>query len=277
MKLLRWTKELFRIVKAALRAVFVEDRPLEFVSALIRDYRIQRSSCRLSLYVTSICSLDCEECIMQFLMKADPKYQMSLEELDKFISMSEYSNYSFDFLLTGGEPLIWKNLREGLKRLRQSRICNSIRILSNAMNIDRLDDEIMGYLDGLRVSEYSTNKENIPDSAEKMAGQDIFRKPRRILGESKTSVSGTLPAVCLNPEMLLYKDQVFACPHSRSIALSVQSELRLANPVAPHFMTGLFWIKAAQQAEICTRCISNQRVRDKAKKTNNIVRPERAA
>lgn len=250
---------------------------MEFVTALVRDYRIQKSSCRLSLYVTSVCSLDCEECIMQFLMKADPKYQMSLEELERFIQASEYSNYSFDFLLTGGEPLIWKNLREGLKRLRRSRICNSIQILSNAMNIDRLDDEIMGYLDGLRVSEYSTNKDNIQILLKKWPDKIWFVNREEFWMNPKTPVPGTLPAKCLNPEMLLYKDQVFACPHSRSIALSAQSELRLGNPVAPHFMKGLFWLKFAQQAEICTRCISNQRVREKTKKTRNIVRPERAA
>ena len=68
----------------------------------------------ITFYVTSKCNLKCHECIMKHFMEANAKYEMSLEEIDFFLEASEKYNYKFDFILSGGEPLIWKNLEEGL-------------------------------------------------------------------------------------------------------------------------------------------------------------------
>lgn len=271
MRVARWAREAYRIAREAALALFVRRLRLEFVLALARDYRMRTDALRLSLYVTSICSLDCEECIMQYLMKRDPKYHMSLEEIDRLVSSSERSRYKFDFILTGGEPLLWKNLKEGLRRLRASSICKSIQIFTNAMNISRLDAETVGYVDVVRVSEYSTNKENIqkllaafPDKVKVVNREEFWPNLRE-------PMKGALPAVCLNPEMLLYDNKVYACPHSQSLAILAKRELRLSNPLAPGFVKGLFWIKLRQQRAVCTRCISNNRVRERVARIPNDV------
>jgi hypothetical protein len=83
-------------------------------------------------------------------------------------------------------------------------------------------------------------------------------------------MENVLPARCANPEVMLYNHQVYSCPHSLSIALHHGIEgLNLAEPLSVGFLGTKQAIRANQEKDICTRCISNLNVRDRVSKIRN--------
>ena len=223
----------------------------------------------MSLYVNSACNLSCGECIMSHLMKSDLKYHMSLDELEKLIHFSELSGYRFNFVLTGGDPLIWKNLEPGLAMLRKSFVAKSITMFTNAMFYRRLTPLAADCLDHIRISHYDGNSEHM-DIVLKMFPRKASAVERMEFWENpKAPVPGYSPVVCLNPEHLYYNYQVYACPHSASIAKHNGSKVRTSNPLGINFLEGIQDIKRGHHDEICSMCISNQSVRDQVLKIRN--------
>lgn len=232
---------------------------------------------KMSLYVTGVCNLACSECIMQHAMAADPKYQMAPAELQALVEFGEKSKYRFDFVLTGGEPLIWKHLLEGLAILRGSSITNKITMFSNAMFYDRVTPVIAGMLDDIRISHYFYNTKQMeqlkamyPDKVHVVERTGFWKNPSEPLPPHQS-----LPVECMNPEVMLYDYEVYACPHNLSIAKGCGSEVQLSVPVKQvNFLKELRNIKHsdAHAREICTRCISNGKVRRHAEKTLNVSR-----
>lgn len=226
----------------------------------------------MSLYVASACNLACEECIMQHIMKADKKYQMSMDEIEAFIDASEKSDYKFHFILTGGEPLLWKHLEEGLIRLRNSSIVNDITIFTNGLVNKKITQTVVDNVDSLRISEYLYNKEEIIDLQKKFGDKikvvdrtEFWENPHKAVPEKIA-----LPVFCLNAECLYYNYRVYACPHGLSIAKHNGSLLDISKPIEPNFLSGMFKVKACQAKEICTWCISNRSVREHVAKVTNI-------
>lgn len=230
---------------------------------------------KMSLYVTSVCNLACSECIMHHAMANDPKYQMSLDEIDMLIDFGEVSGYKFDFVLTGGEPLIWKHLEVGLQTLRKSSICNNITMFSNAMFPDRVTRAVIDSLDAIRISHYFYNTEHMkrlqsmwPKKVSVVERTGFWKNPSEPVAEEIA-----LPVECMNPEVMYYDYKVYACPHNLSIAKGCGSNAPLSVPVQQmNFLDGLAAIKHSDRhaKEICTRCISNNRVRTHAEKTLNV-------
>ncbi len=232
---------------------------------------------KMSLYVTSVCNLACSECIMQHAMHKDPKYQMGLDEIRALVEFGEKSNYRFDFVLTGGEPLIWKDLAEGLTILRQSRITNKIVMFSNAMFPDRVTADVIRLLDAIRISHYFYNTEHMqrlqamwPEKVSVVERTGFWKNPTEPVPEHIS-----LPVECMNPEVMFYNYDVYACPHNLSIATAAGSTVPLSVPVRQvNFLDGLRNIKHSKghASEICTLCISNGKVRKHAEKTLNVSR-----
>lgn len=247
--------------------------PRDFLLARVAAHGVRAAHARnaipMSLYVTSACGLRCEECIMMGLMDSQRAYQMSLHELEHFIKVSEASRYRFDLVLTGGEPTLWKHFATGVKLLRHSAICNSLTLFTNAMSIDALTEESVNCLDGIRISDYDNSHENIAALKRRFGAKVQVVDRQEFWKNPSAPVPHSLPAQCLNPEILLANYQVYACPHSAAIAANNGSMARLSNPLAKGFLRGLLRIKARQQREVCTQCISNNRVRMQQQKVTN--------
>lgn len=243
----------------------------EFVQTLIEKYGLRQDFLNISLYVTSKCQLNCEHCIMMNLMKDHRSYQMSLDEVRLFIDASEKSGYKFNIVLTGGEPLVWRNLKEGLRLLRASKACGRITMFSNAMYIESVDQELVGLLDSIRISRYRDNGENIITLKERFSDKvSLDEVDRQEFWANPTeAVPNALPVNCLNPELMLYDHQVFACPHSKSIAIGNGSTIKLSNPLEIGFIKGLADIKTTYHTEVCNYCISNGKVREQLSKEVN--------
>lgn len=230
---------------------------------------------KMSLYVVSACNLACRECIMHGVMSDAPQYQMTIDEIDELILYAERNRYRFDFVLTGGEPLLWRYMLEGLAHLRGSPITSSITMFTNAGFPDRVTPAIARMLDSIRVSEYFYNKPQI-EALQTMHGEKVQVVERTGFWENPSAplpLVDVLPVECLNSEVLLYNHQVYACPHNLSIALSFGSQAELSVPVShPNFLDELQRIKHAEahQQQICSGCVSNACVRRLVSKTMNV-------
>lgn len=208
---------------------------------------------------------------MKFLMSVDKTYEIDKEELADFIRITEESGYKFFITLSGGEPLIWSHLREGVKMLKNSSICTGIEIYTNAVNISALDDETVERVDELRVSEYLYNRKNIevlmkkyPDKTRIVPRTKFWINPTR-------PVEDSLPAICLYDKVWYYDRRIFACAHSASlIHVTRENDVVLSNPLEFNYLEGIDEIKLGQSKAVCTVCISNKRVRDQVEKVNNV-------
>ena len=227
----------------------------------------------MSLYVTSVCNLECKECIMMNMMKAAPKYQMPIDEVKQLIKVSEASNYTFDFVLTGGEPFLYKHILDALRLLRASRITKSIVIFSNAMFYERLNQEVIDLVDSIRVSHYLYNDQHVEKFKSKYPGKVTVVERTEFWPNPQTPLppESSNPVECLNPEVLLYDYNVYACPHSLSIVKKTpHKDLKLCNPLEAGFLDGLKSIKDNQHDKICNMCLSNNTVRKNLIKGKNI-------
>lgn len=231
---------------------------------------------KMSLYVASACNLTCRECIMQHAMAINPKYQMGMGELYELVFAGEQSGYAFDFVLTGGEPLMWRQMADGLKILRSSTITKTITMFSNGMFPDRLTSEIVANLDKIRLSEYFYNKEHVqklketyPSKVEIVERTGFWQNP-----DAPLAANIALPVDCMNPEVMLYDHQVYACPHNLSLAAArgLQDRIKLSVPITPGFLEHLRPIKknAEHSQEICAACVSNAKVRKHVQKAVNV-------
>lgn len=235
----------------------------------------------MSLYVASACQLSCQECIMTHLMNKEPAYQMSLEEIDQLIYYSEQSNYKFHYRLTGGEPFLWKHLLEGIKRLKASPSCLSISIISNAVHIDLATDELMEMVDCLRVSKYLYNEKHADILEKKYPKRVLVVDRQEFTKNPSEKVPNSSPVHCGNPELMFYDNRVYACPHSKSIAIKFGVEVPMYNELGLNFKDGLDAIRHGQEEELCSRCIGNKAVRNAMDKVLNVSgsnpNPERLA
>ena len=92
----------------------------------------------LGIMTHSTCNLSCEHCtVMPWMVKHKKKpYEMTKENIANFIYWSKKSDYFFNLIvLSGGEPLIWKDLLESLKLLHpeKGKLYNTFRIQTNLL------------------------------------------------------------------------------------------------------------------------------------------------
>jgi organic radical activating enzyme len=144
---------------------------------------------------------------------------MSLEEIEKLIHYSEKSGYSFNFRYTGGEPLYWKNLEEGTRLLRNSKICKSILLMTNGMKHENLTKEVISMLDYVRISQYGYNEEAMKILKGKYPHKVRIVDREEFYPNPKHPVENSTPVECGNLESLYFQGKVYACPHSYSLAI----------------------------------------------------------
>lgn len=130
----------------------VDKRPLSSSDFKLPQLIIER----MHLAVSVPCQYDCLSCSHGAMRYKFVGYQLGLEQLREFIYFTEQSSYRIKKLhITGpGEPLLWKHLREGLKLLAASHAIESIHLISNGLNLGRIDQETWDHLDCIQLSIY---------------------------------------------------------------------------------------------------------------------------
>ena len=166
-----------------------------------------------------------------------------MDEVNKFIEVSKLSNYKFNIVFSGGEPLLWKNLHEGIDTLYNSGICNTMTMFTNDIHYKRLTQETVDKLNSIRVSHYK-DVEGGSDNTQHI--REIRRLYPKAVGVDRSAfwinptspVENYTPVKCMNSERLLYNYNIYACPHSASIAAHNGSKVKISNPLEVNFMDG---------------------------------------
>lgn len=224
----------------------------------------------LSFFVISACNLQCQECIMMDQMHTHASYQMSLEEMDKFIYFTEKSGYVFNYRYTGGEPLYWKHLQECTKMLRKSKSCKSILLMTNGMKYDNLTDDIISMIDYVRISQYNYNKEAMIILKDKYPDKVMIVDREEFYPNPTYPLDNATPVECGNLEHLYFKNKVFACPHSYSLAIRNNlTHLELGIDIGMNYCDRNLEIRHGHE-DICKLCLGNKKVRDQIDKLKNI-------
>lgn len=225
---------------------------------------------KMSLFCTSRCNLNCVECIMGPLKTNNPNYELSIADLQQLLKISEASGYTFFFTLSGGEPLLWNNLKEGVEALRNSKVCLGIEIFTNAINIKSLTKEAIEKVDEIRISKYNYNIKNIAIL------QDLYHEKIKIVDRTQfwenpiSPVPNSLPAECLYDKCWYYNKRIYACAHSQSLIYKTNLNVQLYRNLEIGFLDNLEEIKINQGPAVCTVCISNMKVRKQVQKISNI-------
>lgn len=221
----------------------------------------------LTLYTCSPCNLTCQECIMQHHMDLAPKYHMSLEDVANLCQLAEKCEYRFDIILSGGEPLLWKYLNEALYILGNAPAIRTVTMFTNGILHNRLTKKAAWHCNAIRLSDYGHNAGPIiemqklyPTRASIVDRTGFWRNPRYAYPKEEAH-----PVQCLNPEIMLYDGRVYACPHCLSIAQVLTTPPTadaLSVPLAAGFLDAMDALKQTYHNDICTRCVSNKRIRD---------------
>ncbi|MEO5353942.1 MAG: radical SAM protein [Magnetococcus sp. XQGC-1] len=165
------------------------------------------------LEVSSACHFDCANCAHGEMRAATKKYQMTLEQLKKFIYFTEKSNYYIEHLRVHGpgEPLLWRHFNEGMFLLRQSKSIGRIEITTNGMAIHKIEEATWDYVDSVDVSVYEEAQpaalqdalSKHPDKVRLNQTDDFIRRV------SKEEVPIAIPCWCGVSGPMVYGDVVF--------------------------------------------------------------------
>lgn len=217
---------------------------------------------------------------MQHHMHADPRYQMSLKEVELYLQVAEASGYKFDVTLSGGEPLLWKEINEAAVLIRASKSTARFSMFTNGILHEKLADVAAACFSRIRLSDYGHNSEEVRACKRRWKNAQVaqrygfWRNPREPVPTEKAH-----PVKCMNPEVMLYNNRVYACPHCLSISKVLAEPPgaeQLSVPLEPGFMAQMSSLKKTYHADLCTRCISNRRVRDLIKKPDvNVSKDKR--
>ncbi|KKL26533.1 hypothetical protein LCGC14_2394320, partial [marine sediment metagenome] len=95
--------------------------------------------------MTAKCTRDCPECSQRGFRRSNHGYVASLEAIEKWIGCTKDSGYApyRSLILTGGEPLLWENLEEGVRLLRESGLGQQVNLFTNGDPSELVTDSLM--------------------------------------------------------------------------------------------------------------------------------------
>lgn len=162
--------------------------------------------------VASGCQYDCSNCAHGELRKNTKGYQLSMEQLHSFIECTEKSHYHIKELSIHGpgEPLLWKHLNVALPILANSPAIETIILLSNGRNLDKIKEETWRYIDGIDISLYENDYELSLDNLaeEHQEKLNIMRKNYFWPRVEKHEAFDT-PCICISKGPMQMGDTVF--------------------------------------------------------------------
>jgi len=209
-------------------------------------------------------------------MEAEPGFQMSIDQVSRFIDRSKEEGYAYRYIvLSGGEPLLWKNLVDGVRLIGEARLTRMFKLFTNGLAIRERTipkiAELLPYLRVLRVSVYEGNEENIdllkssfPDAKNIKFQSQVSRYIPPIFADPIRPVPRSMPAACACRNFSLVGDRAYLC----SGAPLVREAMRLPEEDYPYissdvrggFLAAFEGIDRESQP-FCQYCVSNKKVR----------------
>ena len=197
-----------------------------------------------------------------------PDYQMSLAEIDQLIDAVKGSNHTFDMMiLSGGEPLLWENIEEGIRRIKESGITKHLRVYSNAKAQHLVVTHWFDYLDSIRVSLHAGNDYEV--SRLRMRFPDrVTVVDRRLHAPlfGQELCEPVLPAKCVCPELVVCDQRVSMCPAGLATIFMLKGTQKdypeFYTDLSPGFLDRLKDKGFHREYELlCSACIGNKKLR----------------
>ncbi len=218
----------------------------------------------MRLEVCSPCQNKCKNCAHQQLITYDPSFQLSIEELEKFIYFTKKSNYYIDRLLIHGpgEPLLWKHFNKGIKILHNSKITDKITIETNGLLLNNIDNENWEYIKVL-VSAYPGQFQH----KEIIEKHKIILKDKSKFKSMPLSISNksVIPSDCCCSGPMFYKDKIIYCGPPVFGALELYNKKLIDYPelyseLKVNYMDGYNKDKV-RNCELCKGCWANRNIK----------------
>lgn len=194
---------------------------------------------------------------------------MSLDEVGTFIQFTKDSEYApFEsIIISGGEPLLWGNLEEGVKLLKESGLAKRLNIFSNGINGQIVTPELLGNITTLRLSKYAGNADMLSDLVDRFGTGHINVVDRTNHTPIPTvPLEGVLPAKCGCEGYALCDGVMYACPMVPAVAKEIRSQIsdfpETYQPLWPCWAESLAEFDRGNHV-LCRACIGNHRVRAK--------------
>ncbi len=200
------------------------------------------------------------------MMERFPGYQMSMGEVGEFIQSSGDHHFKV-ITLSGGEPLLWEHLEEGVARLREAKIADRIEIFSNGTLPRRFTSALMSNVDLLRLSFHGFNEVELRALKRLWPNKvDVVDRRNHHIGPPTALFSHheVLPATCSSTGWMIYGGWAFACCAVTSVIanckLNMQDYPVLTCKVEPGYLQKLApYVPACY--ELCCGCTANHKVR----------------
>ena len=176
-----------------------------------------------NIFTTSRCTRSCPQCSQRGFRK-DKAYGLPIANLEEWIDCTKKSGYPLydSVILTGGEPLLWDNLEEGVHLIAQAKVGKQLSLFSNGDRLDLVTDSLMESLTTLRLSHYGNNTTKIK-SLKECYGSKVTIIERQQHYPIPTELAGdeVLPAQCGCEGPALIGRQVYGC----AMLVTVANEL----------------------------------------------------
>ena len=153
---------------------------------------------------------------MQCSYKHNKTYQLSLDNIDRFVFYTKKSNYHFKTIaFSGGEVLLWKDLIPALEMLKKANLSKTISIATNAISVkeDNLDwfSKIAELVDRINISNYGTNIENIKLIKRNFRNKCKIADKRKHVPLLAKIRDEALPAKCICKTYYVLGNRVYIC------------------------------------------------------------------
>ena len=246
------------IQQARNRALCDIPRQFNYLEARIsNDYPFKHLD-RVNLFANALCPRSCPECSRREVIKSDPDYEMSMEEVHFFLDCTERQGIKYKWLvLAGGEPLLWTNLLEALQLFKNSPFFKNVMVITAAIS-PRLYREMEPLVDKLAFSFYGEKPSYIPPNME------IWDSTRNHWNIKIGNKPEFLPADCMCRGIYIMKGRVYTCSQFPEYALrdkfSLENEY-YSEPLTSNYQD-ICLGKDVYCGKYCSTCISNIKAHD---------------
>lgn len=203
-------------------------------------------------------------------MDANKGYEFTIAQLCRFVNSTRRSGYQFSRLvLSGGEPLLWSNLVEGVTILHGSKLFGEIAMHTNlaAPNADELITAVLPYVT-LRISRYDWNEDLVAKACAKFELPKPRKKSHYPMPTAPQPAS--LPAICQCKRLNVFGDRVDICSPYRTIGIDTETA-GVSTGMSVNYLDRLDEDRRTSQPT-CAMCVANPKVVGTARGMGRVIR-----
>ncbi|HRQ81265.1 MAG TPA: hypothetical protein PKZ97_09105 [Azospirillaceae bacterium] len=222
---------------------------------------------QMKLEVRSQCQYDCEMCAHGEQRKMLKKYELSLEDLQRFLDATRESGYYVDNMRIHGpgEPLLWRHFNEGVQMLKASGVVGTIFVATNGLLLRKISEEAWACIDEMRVSVYAAFDRH--DELEEVYARHRDKIHISEAGEFRAlpqdpTHEAPIPCACWCDGPMLLGDRLFlycgppVFAAAKAFGRDAMEDPELSVPVAPGYLDATDERKFGNM-EYCKRCWAN--------------------